>query len=164
MHIRYPHTLMVNKENYYQEYKGYTKWLSLISSHFKKKVCFGMTLLHAHAHYICIVCAKYQKGSVQALLQVDSPVYALSKHKLCYKLTSLCMHHDLYLIGNRNKSCRRTAYSPELSFANKTKMFFIAKKKKRRKITGPWNIGHCDWNLFWGQTHFPKVWHSSIKY
>ena len=28
---------MVNKENYYQEYKGHTKWLSLISSHFKKK-------------------------------------------------------------------------------------------------------------------------------
>ena len=34
-----------------------------------------MTLSHAHAQYIYIVCAKYQKASVKAL------VYALSKHK-----------------------------------------------------------------------------------
>ena len=81
---------MVNKENYYREYKGHTKWLSLISSHFakKKKFFFGMTLLHAHALYICIVCAKYQKASVKALVQVDFLMYALSKH-----------NHNLYLIG-----------------------------------------------------------------
>ena len=48
----------VNKENYYQEYKGHTKWLCLISSHFAKNNLFGMTLLHAHAKYIYIVCAK----------------------------------------------------------------------------------------------------------
>ena len=79
MLIRYPHTVMVNKENYYQEYKGHTKWLSLISSHFAKNIFFfGMTLLHAHAHYICIVCAKYQKASVKALVQVDCLMYALS--------------------------------------------------------------------------------------
>ena len=71
MLIRYPRTVMVNKENYYREYKGNTKWLSLISSHFAKNICFGMTLLHAHAHYICIVCAKYQKASVKAVVQVD---------------------------------------------------------------------------------------------
>ena len=53
-----PRTVMVNKENYYREYKGHTKWLSLISSHLAKNNFFGMTLLHAHAHYICIVCAK----------------------------------------------------------------------------------------------------------
>ena len=40
-----------------------------------------MTPLHAHAQYICIVYAKYQKASVKALVQVDFPVYALSKHK-----------------------------------------------------------------------------------
>ena len=39
---------------------------------------------------------------------------------------------------------------PELCFANKTKMFFRA-KKKRRKITGLWNIEYCDVNLFWVQ-------------
>ena len=79
-----PHT--VDWENYYQEYKGNIKWLSLISSHFAKKN-FGMTLLHAHAHYICIVCAKYHKTSVKAL----------------YKLISSCMHYlsKSYLIGNR---------------------------------------------------------------
>ena len=37
----------------------------------------------------------------------------------------------------------------ESCFANKTKMFFRAKHKW--KITGLWNIGHCDLNLFWGQ-------------
>ena len=40
-----------------------------------------MTPLHAHAQYISIVYAKYQKASVKALVQVDFPVYALSKQK-----------------------------------------------------------------------------------
>ena len=43
--------------------------------------------------------------------------------------------------------------SPESGFANKTKMFFRAKHRKR-EITGPWNKGHCDLNLFWGQRSF----------
>ena len=38
-----------------------------------------MTLLHAHAQYIYIVNAKYQKRSVNALVQVDFPVYAQAK-------------------------------------------------------------------------------------
>ena len=43
----------------------------------KQSLC--MTLLHAHAHYICIVCAKYQKVSVEALVQVISAsMYFLS--------------------------------------------------------------------------------------
>ena len=42
-----PGTVMVNKENYYREYKGHTKWLSLMSSHFANKTCNS------------IVCAKY---------------------------------------------------------------------------------------------------------
>ena len=49
-----------------------------------------MTLLHAYAHYICIACAKYQKASVKALVQVDFLMYALYKNK-----------HNPYLIGNR---------------------------------------------------------------
>ena len=32
-------------------------------------------------HYICIVCAKYQRASIKALVQVDFLMYALSKHK-----------------------------------------------------------------------------------
>ena len=93
MLIRYPGTVMVNKENHYREYKGNTKWLSLISSHFAKKYfLFGSTLLHAHAHYICIVYSKYQKTSAKALVQVDFLMYALSKHK-----------HNPYLIGKRKK-------------------------------------------------------------
>ena len=43
------------------------------------KTFFGMTLLHAHAQYIYIVNAKYQKPSVKALVQVDFPVYAQAK-------------------------------------------------------------------------------------
>ena len=38
-----------------------------------------MTVLHAHAQYIYIVNAKYQKPSVKALVQVDYPVYAQAK-------------------------------------------------------------------------------------
>ena len=38
-----------------------------------------MTLLHAHAQYIYIVKAKYQKPSVKAMVQVDFPVYAQAK-------------------------------------------------------------------------------------
>ena len=78
-----------------------TKWLSLISSHFAKNIFFGigMTLLHAHAHYICIVCAKYQKASVKALVQVDVLMHALSKYK-----------HNPYLIGNRNKWLSSQSY------------------------------------------------------
>ena len=40
---------------------------------------FGMTPLHAHAQYIYIVNAKYQKASVKALVQFDFPVYAQTK-------------------------------------------------------------------------------------
>ena len=38
-----------------------------------------MKLLHAHAKYIYINNAKYQKPSVKALVQVDFPVYAQAK-------------------------------------------------------------------------------------
>ena len=46
---------------------------------YKKKNVFGMTLLQAHAQYIYIVNAKYQKPSVKALVQADFPVYAQAK-------------------------------------------------------------------------------------
>ena len=38
-----------------------------------------MTLLHAHAKYIYIVNAKYQKPLVKVLVQVDFPVFAQAK-------------------------------------------------------------------------------------
>ena len=46
---------------------------------FNQKSFFGMTLLHAHAQYIYIVNAKYQKPSVKTLVQVDFSVYAQAK-------------------------------------------------------------------------------------
>ena len=91
MLIRYPRTVMVKKENYYQEYKE----ISLISSPFAKNIFLAWYFfMHkCHAQYICIVCAKYQRAAVKALVQVDFLMYALSKHK-----------HNPYLIGNRKKS------------------------------------------------------------
>ena len=44
-------TLMVNKENYYREYKGHTKWLRLISSHFAKNIFFAW---HFFMHMLII--------------------------------------------------------------------------------------------------------------
>ena len=43
---------------------------------FNQKKFFWHDTLHAHAQYIYIVNAKYQKPSVKALVQVDFPVYA----------------------------------------------------------------------------------------
>ena len=103
---------MVNKENYYREYKGHTKWLSLISSHFAKKTFFGMTLLHAHAHYICIVCAKYQRASVKALVQVNFLMYALSKHK-----------HNPYLIGKKMAKFTKLSFCQKLIFWHQTSSY-----------------------------------------
>ena len=85
----HPRRVMVNKENYYQEYKGHTKWLSLISSSYRQRRLWSAwaseSSLGAHslcwfchvAAHIFIVCAKYQKASVKALVQVDFTVYAL---------------------------------------------------------------------------------------
>ena len=50
-----------------------------------------MTSLHAHAQYICIVYPKYQKASVKALVQVDFPVYALSKQSKTSKQEKLLL-------------------------------------------------------------------------
>ena len=61
--------------------------------HFAKNTFFGMTILHAYAHYICVVCAKYQKFSVKALVQAEFLIYALSKHK-----------HIPYLTGKKRLS------------------------------------------------------------
>ena len=76
-----------------------TKAIQNGCSHFAKNIFFCMTLLHANAHYICIVCAKYQKASVKALVQVDFHMYALSKNK-----------HNPYLIGNRKKWLSSRSY------------------------------------------------------
>ena len=71
-----------------------------------------MTLLHAHAQYIYIVNAKYQKPSVKALW---------------YKLISLHMHkQNPYLKANRKKMahfkklffCQKTFFGIKLLYAN----------------------------------------------
>ena len=73
-----------------------------------------MTLLHAHAQYIYIVNAKYQKPSVKAMVQVDFPVY-LYMHK-----------QNPYLKANRKKMahfekllfCQKTFFGIKLLYAN----------------------------------------------
>ena len=126
-----PRTVMVNKENYYQEYKGHTKLLSLISSHFAKNIFFGMTLLHAHAQCIYIVCAKYQKVSVKTLEQADFIVYALSYsilstskikqekkkiffwHQTSARKCSMCLYYVGKVSNSFSKSCR-TSWFPRI--------------------------------------------------
>ena len=82
------YTVMVNKENYYQEYKGHTKWLSLICSHFAKKIVFAwcsfMHMLIIHLFCMCKVSESFSKSSGTSCFLK----YALSKH-----------NHNPYLIG-----------------------------------------------------------------
>ena len=51
-----PRTVMVNKENYYREYKGHTKWLNLISSRFAKTIFWRDTSLCTCSLYLYGMC------------------------------------------------------------------------------------------------------------
>ena len=73
-----------------------------------KSISFCMTPLHAHAQYICIVYAKYQKASVKALVQADFPVYALSKQK----------HRKKWLSSKRCHFVKKYFYGIKLLHAN----------------------------------------------
>ena len=61
-----------------------------------------MTLLHAHAQYIYIVNAKYQKPSVKALVQVDFPV--CTQAKSLFKSKQEKMAHFTKLLFCRKKN------------------------------------------------------------
>ena len=95
MLIRYPRTVMVNKENYYREYKSHTKWLSLISNHFAQKYFFGhdTSWCSSYLYYMCKVSESFSK-------------------KLWYKLISSCMHYLSTSILNRKKwlSCQKLIF------------------------------------------------------
>ena len=73
-----PGRVTVNKENYYREYKGHTKWLSLISSHFAKDIFLAW---HFFMHML-IISVLYTCASIRKLHQ-----------RLLYKLISSCMHY-----------------------------------------------------------------------
>ena len=85
--ISYPRTVMVNKKLLSRIQRPY-KMAKFDKQSLCQKIVFGMALLYAHTHYICIVCAQYERVSVKALVQVDFLMCALSKHK-----------HNPYLIG-----------------------------------------------------------------
>ena len=70
-----------------------------------------MTLLHAHAQYIYIVNAKYQKPSVKALVQADFPVYAQAKS--LFKSKQDKMAHFTKLLF-----CPKTFFGIKLLHAN----------------------------------------------
>ena len=66
-----------------------------------------MTLLHAHAQYIYIVNAKYQKPSVKALVQVNFPEYAQAKslfkskqEKKCSFQKAVILSKNIFLASN----------------------------------------------------------------
>ena len=65
---------------------------------FNQKTFFGMTLLHAHAQYIYIVNAKYQKPSVNALVQVDFPVNAQAKSLFKSKQEKRCSFQNAIIL------------------------------------------------------------------
>ena len=88
-----------------------------------------------------------------------------SPFKICL-ISQISVHNlwHVYLPWNQhnyNKSCSGQHSSPELSIANKTKMFFRA-KNKRRNITGLWTNTwlDCDLNLFWRQNHWTMKYRS----
>ena len=66
------------QESYYQEYKGHTKWLSFISSHFAKTNFFLARHFFMHMLIISVL-------YVQSIRQLQK--------KLRYKLISSCLHY-----------------------------------------------------------------------
>ena len=73
MLITYPRTVIVNKENYYRAYKGHTKWLSLIKSHFAKSI-FCFLAWHFFMHLMFIISVLY----MQSIRKFQYTVKALS--------------------------------------------------------------------------------------
>ena len=59
--------------------------------------------------FMHIVCAKYQKGSVKALVQIDFPTYALSMH-FSYKSLIISSHfaETIFFFLHDNSSCTCT--------------------------------------------------------
>ena len=102
-----------------REYKGHTKWLSLISSPFAKNIFFGMTLLHAHAHYIFII---------------NNVKVSESFSKALYKLISSCMHYlstSITPIMLFNRKRQKMAKFTKLSFCQKLIFWHQTSSHKR---------------------------------
>ena len=74
-----------------------------------------MTLLHAHAQYICIVNAKYQKPSVKALVQADFPVYAKAKSLFQSKQEKMAHFTKLLFCLIRNFWHQTSSYKCSMS-------------------------------------------------
>ena len=85
-----------------------------------------MTLLHAHAQYIYTVCAKYQKASVKALIQVDFSMYAIPKQK-----------------QNKQTEKKKSKFT-KLSFCLK---FIFGTEKKKAEFT---KLSFCQKMIFFG--------------
>ena len=69
-----------------------------------------MTLFHAHAQYIYIVNAKYQKPSVKALVQANFPVYAQANSLFKSKQEKMAFKKLLF--------CQKTFFGIKLLYAN----------------------------------------------
>ena len=94
MLITYLRTVIVNKENYYQQYKGHTKWLSLISSYFAKNIFW-------HDTSSCTSCSLY----LYCICKVSESFSKSSKHK-----------HNPYLVGNSKKWLTKLSFCQKLIF------------------------------------------------
>ena len=90
-----PCTVMVNKENCYGEYKGHTKRLSLISSHFAKNIFFFAWHVFMHMPIISVLylqstvkreifvefCSHYQSAKIK-IHKIFSYFWKISVEKL----------------------------------------------------------------------------------
>ena len=105
---------MVNKENYYRNYKGRTKWLSLISSHFAKRFtklsfCQKLIFWHQTSSHKCSMC-----------------LYCVSKLSDCFSkscgtswFTRTCTMHITKCIKNyKGQWLTELAHSPFYSDTN----------------------------------------------
>ena len=111
MLIRHPPHSNGQKKNYYGEYKGHTKWLSLISGHFAKNIFFFFFFWHdtssctcsLYLYYVCRVSESFTKSSgtswfphVCAILEQDK---AKKNIYVCFRFQA---EKKLGMVGRNN--------------------------------------------------------------
>ena len=94
-----------------------------------------MTLFHAHAQYIYIVNAKYQKASVKALVQVDFLVYAQAISLIKIKADRKKMANFTKLLFCKKKK-KHPYFGIKLLYAN-VQCVYIVYAKYMYQITKP---------------------------
>ena len=99
----------LNSPHMHYLYTSY-KIAKLDKQTFCSKVIFCLSPLHAHAQYICIVYAKYQKASVKALgIQVDFSCHFVKNYFFLHKTSSCKCSMCLYYVGKVSDSFSKSS-------------------------------------------------------